>query len=129
VIKIKTTKKFGRGLYATKRIRKGTVVEVSPVIILSDKDRKLASKTILATYLFDWGSIASDNRMASVVLGLGSLFNHNDIPNLIYKYNLKQKTVSYIASKDIGAGDQLFIDYDYKEELDGLILKYIRSQK
>ena len=43
---IKKTSLRGRGLFATKDIKKGEVIENCPVLILSPKERLNAEKTI-----------------------------------------------------------------------------------
>jgi SET domain-containing protein len=122
-IKIKTSRKYGRGLYAKRKIPKNTVVEISPVIIVKDKDRRRLSKTKLADYIFDWGTL-QPKRKASVVLGLGSIFNHSNKPNVTYDYDFKGKCMVFKTTKKVPKGKQLFIDYGYIPRLDIDILRY-----
>jgi SET domain-containing protein len=52
---IGTSPKRGRGIFATKNIKKGTVIEISPVIVLTEKERKTIEETLLFHYVFEWG--------------------------------------------------------------------------
>ena len=49
----------------------------------------------------------------AVVLGLGSLFNHNSSyrQNVGWKRNLKSQSIIYTALRDINAGEELCISY------------------
>src|SRR5262245_37487262 len=80
LIVVRRSGKKGRGVFARKLIRKGTIIERAPVILLpigevfSD-----APRTMLANYVFVWGSDS-----VAVVLGYGSLYNHSYQPNASY---------------------------------------------
>ena len=52
VVEIKSSPKRGRGVFATENIKKGTVLEISPVIVLNASERKTVEKTILFDYIF-----------------------------------------------------------------------------
>ena len=49
------TDAMGRGVYTSEPIPANTLVEVSPVIVLSGEDRKLLDQTKLHDYIFEWG--------------------------------------------------------------------------
>jgi len=100
--------KYGRGIFATETIPKNTVINVSPLVIIPEKQLKYLEKTILWLYVF--GIRRSDSAMA---LGLGALFNHKDIPNADYKLSAKNQTIKFTTVKKIRKGSQIFIDYGY----------------
>lgn len=104
-IEVKVAKKYGRGLYATKNIKKGEIVESSPVIEVSGLD---VTQTTLNMYVFEWKQGSS-----AIALGLGSLFNHSNHTNVTYALFFGNKTIVFIATKDIKKGSQLFINYGY----------------
>ena len=58
--------KKGRGVFTTKNIAAHKIIEISPVIPLNRKDRKMVEKTRLSDYIFEWGK---DHSKACIALG------------------------------------------------------------
>ena len=54
-IYIAETKLMGRGVFTSANIDEGTVIEESPVIVMSKEERKLLDQTLLHDYIFEWG--------------------------------------------------------------------------
>lgn len=109
MFEIKVHKKMGRGLFATKKIKAGTVVEVSPVIVFDKVEGYFHTNTLMNHYVYSWGNKGE----SALALGHGSLFNHSSEANVNYKTNLRAKTITFWAERDIEKGEQLFIDYGY----------------
>lgn len=107
MITIKKDKKFGRGVFASKLIKSKTLVEISPLIVIPPEDSPKIEKSILNNYVYEF----KDG--LAIALGIGSLFNHSDKPNLIWKISKKNQSIYFWTSKDIHPGEQLFIDYGY----------------
>lgn len=105
---IKKTAAKGRGLFSTKNIKIGEIIESAPVINLSPKERINAEKTILNYYIYPWRS----TRSASMVLGYGSIINHSFNPNADWKQNFKTNTMVYRAIKDIKKGEEITVNYN-----------------
>ena len=55
---IDTTPAMGKGVFTQERIPAGIIVELSPVIVMSNEDRLHLDKTLLHDYIFEWGSCA-----------------------------------------------------------------------
>ncbi|MEO2076272.1 MAG: SET domain-containing protein [Bacillus sp. (in: firmicutes)] len=98
--------KYGRGIFATRDIPKGELIHVAPVIISPKSEYKHLKKTILMDYVFWWGEDCA------VALGYGSLFNHSYTPNALYKLRHKNKTIDFVAYKDIKAGEEIMVNYN-----------------
>lgn len=108
MIKIKQTKKYGRGLFAAEDIPMNTVIEISELIIIPDlKEDKLLSKTKLKHYLYLFGE------GSALALGYGSLFNHSKEPNIVWKMNVRRKKIIFKTKRPIKKGEQFFINYGY----------------
>lgn len=108
MIEVKDTRKLGRGLFATRNIRKGEVVERSPVIVLESSLVPVKS-SLLNVYMFEW-----QRNTSSLALGLGSLFNHSaKRANITYNPVYQRKEIIFVATRDIKRGHQLFINYGY----------------
>ncbi|MDW7616097.1 SET domain-containing protein [Peribacillus sp. SIMBA_075] len=105
---IKNTGKYGRGVYATRDIKKDELIEVSPVIISPRHEWKYLRKTALFHHCFYWG----DDDETVTALGNGSLFNHSYTPNATFDNNLEDLTIDFYAYKDIKAGEEITINYN-----------------
>ncbi|KIW05125.1 uncharacterized protein PV09_03679 [Verruconis gallopava] len=105
----------GRGVFATQRIASGTVVDICPVLILSQTDNELVSQTALYHYSYNWPVQQPDGRIVqhqAIIFGLGSMFNHSTRDqNVVWRRDLEAQTVVYTALRDIQAGEELCISY------------------
>ncbi len=98
----------GRGVFTSEAIPASTVVEVAPVIVVSPAERVLLEKTILHDYIFTWGS---KEDQAAVGLGYSSIYNHASPSNCEYVLDYEMQTITIIAMCDIGANEELTINY------------------
>ncbi|KZS99472.1 uncharacterized protein LAESUDRAFT_622207, partial [Laetiporus sulphureus 93-53] len=95
---------------ASRPIDAYTVVEISPVLLFSSEEYEAHGKyTVLDPYTFRW----RDGRMA-LALGLGSLFNHSQSPNVSYIINTKTESIRYTTMRRIETGEELCIFYGHK---------------
>lgn len=119
---IKMTQKYGRGLYATKTIKKGTVIAICELLVLSALDTMLIEHTELKYYTFKYNELQD-----CLVLGDGEIFNHSDKQNVNYflKSKGKRKLMHFVAIRDIKKGEQLFIDYNFDTQVNPE--KYIKN--
>jgi SET domain-containing protein len=107
LIEVRWTRNKGRGVFARRRIRKGTVIERAPVILLPTKEVfSNAPRTTLADYVFTWGK-----KTVAVVLGYGSLYNHSYRPNAEY-YDSGRRTQVFRAIQDIKSGEEITVNYN-----------------
>ena len=107
----------GRCVMAEAPIWRGALVERSPVLIIPPGDRAAADATILFAYVFMWehGTVEEDlykhEGRSAVALGFTSLLNHSYNPNCEFIRHIDALTIDLIALRDIGAGEELTIDY------------------
>jgi len=106
---IKNTKKYGRGLYAQRNIKKGEVIERSPVISISKKEGDDTIKTVFNFYVYEW----AEGFHSALALGYGSLFNHSPNHNVDYCNLYETGLIVFTAKRNIKKGEQLFINYGY----------------
>jgi hypothetical protein len=106
---IRKTKKMGNGVFTSEAIQANTVVEVSPVVVMSQSDRILLDGTLLHDYIFEWGGKKNQCCMA---LGYIPLYNHSYDSNCEYEMEYDKKVIRVIAVKDIREGEELFINYN-----------------
>ena len=100
----------GRGIFANKTIKADTIIETSPVIVMSNEDRKLLDKTLLHDYIFEWqpGGV----EMCCMALGLIPIYNHSYRSNCEYFMNYEDQTMYVQAVRDIKKGEELTINYN-----------------
>ncbi|HKK73679.1 MAG TPA: SET domain-containing protein [Saprospiraceae bacterium] len=108
LIIIGPSKKGGRGVFSTAFISKGTLIETCPVISMPKQARSKLDQTMLHDYYFIWGE--ADQRCA-LVLGYGSLYNHDYQPNAEYEPDYQHDLLSFYARQDIKAGEEITVNY------------------
>ncbi|MOA08142.1 SET domain protein [compost metagenome] len=117
MIEIKTSKlsdgEFNRGVFATCDIAKGQIFHEAPVIPYPNEQHVHIEKTLLADYMFEYGS-----NHTALLLGYGMLFNHSYKPNAAYDLNFDNHTVDFYAFTDIKAGEEILINYNGETDCD-----------
>ena len=99
----------GLGVYSSKALKEGMVIEISPVIILNPDERKLVEATKLYNYIFEWGV---DSKDAAVGLGYLSMYNHSYHSNCEYEMDFESRTMQIKTMKAIKKGEELLINYN-----------------
>ena len=111
---IASTSSMGRGVFTSENIEAGTLVEVSPVIVMSNEERKLLDQTLLHDYIFEWGG-SKENPIAigcCMALGYVAIYNHSYRSNCEYEMDFELEQIIVKAVHFIKAGDELFINYN-----------------
>lgn len=108
-LNIKSTINKGRGVFTSEKIAPGTVIEESPVIVMSAEDRKLLDKTLLHDYIFEWGANKDKCCMA---LGLVPIYNHSYQSNCEYFMDFEDESIQVKTVREIAVGEELTINYN-----------------
>jgi hypothetical protein len=103
------TGKKGRGVFTSTDIEKNTVIEISPVIVMTREERKLLDQTLLHDYIFEWGS---DPKGCCMALGYIPLYNHDYRSNCEYEMDYEKQLMTIRAVRFIQAGEEVFINYN-----------------
>jgi len=101
--------KRGRGVFTAQDIPKNSVIEISPVIVMNHKDRKLLDQTLLHDYIFEWGQNQSQCCMA---LGYVAIYNHSYQSNCEYEMDFDKELITVKTVRFIKSGEELFINYN-----------------
>lgn len=109
ILEIKKSPNRGRGVFTKADIKAGVIIEISPVIVLSAKERKIVEQTLLFDYIFEWGE---NKKKACVALGYVSLYNHNYEANCEYEMNFTKKIMTITTVRNIKKGEELFVNYN-----------------
>ncbi|MEJ7767507.1 MAG: SET domain-containing protein [Chitinophagaceae bacterium] len=99
----------GRGVFTADRLSKKTVIEISPVLVLSRAERTLLDKTLLHDYIFEWGH---DKEQCCMALGYVPLYNHSFKSNCEYEMDFENDIIKIKTVRVVKAGEELFINYN-----------------
>ncbi|OCF73669.1 hypothetical protein I204_05513 [Kwoniella mangroviensis CBS 8886] len=102
----------GRGVFAPTIIPAGTLIEESPVLVITQREWEEGkmNDSVLGSYGFCW----RDGGMG-IGLGLASLFNHSSSPNVNFIRQFSNSTIKFITTKKIEKGEELCICYSADE--------------
>lgn len=106
---IGSTPSMGRGVFTSEDIEPGTIVEVSPVVVMTGEERKLLDQTLLHDYIFKWGS---DEQQCCMALGYVAVYNHSYKSNCEYEMDFEKEMIRIRTIHPIKAGEELFINYN-----------------
>ena len=99
----------GRGVYCSKKIVRGQVIERCEVLVIPEEETHFLDGTVLFNYCFCWGENQKDGAIA---LGLGSIYNHSYTPNAIYRVDLDDQVLEFVAIRGIPANEEITINYN-----------------
>ena len=99
----------GRGIFTKEKIDTNTIIEHSPVIVMSAEDRIQLDKTLLHDYIFEWGSQKDKCCMA---LGYISIYNHSYQSNCEYFMDFEKEMIQIETIRRIEKGEELTINYN-----------------
>ena len=103
------TPEHGRGVFTAGELKKGDLIEICPVIVIPPEHVAKIHASNLHDYYFLW---PEPKDSACIALGYGSLYNHKASPNAHILLDVDMMEIVFKASKDIGSGEEIFIDYN-----------------
>ena len=101
----------GRGVFATKPIKKGEIVEVAPTLQVPKSDMMLLKASFLCNYLF---ADDIDEEADLLALGHASMYNHASDPNA--EWITGNGLIFIRAIKAVKGGEELTLDYGWEDE-------------
>ncbi len=99
----------GRGVFISQNMKAGTVIEISPVLVFSSKERKIIEESKLYHYIFEWGK---SRKMGALGLGYISMYNHDYASNCDYEMDFETNLMTIKVVKDVKKGEELYINYN-----------------
>ncbi|PWN46937.1 hypothetical protein IE53DRAFT_382509 [Violaceomyces palustris] len=111
-LEIRSDAQRGRGVFTTRPLPLGTILETSPVLLFPPSEYVRHGRfTTLDSYTFVWRR-TSEGEIMALALGLGSIFNHDpDSPNVDYRLDRESHRIVYSLVRDVKAGEELCISY------------------
>lgn len=107
---IEQTEEKGNGVFTEYAIASGTVVEVSPVIVMTATERQLLDQTRLHDYIFEW--LPGEEKLCCMAQGYVSVYNHATPSNCEYAMDYDSHIIRIKAIRDIEAYEELTINYN-----------------
>ncbi|MGC4102731.1 SET domain-containing protein-lysine N-methyltransferase [Ferruginibacter sp.] len=99
----------GRGVFTKEKIPKGTVIEISPVIVMEKEDREHLDKTKLHDYIFEWGK---ERDKVCMALGFIPMYNHSYKSNCDYFMDYEEDVIMIETVRTVEKGEELTINYN-----------------
>lgn len=100
----------GRGVFASKDITPGEIIEICPVITIPHNECGHLSKTPLVNYYFSWGK---GNETVALCMGFGSMYNHSYEPNATYVKDFNHLTIMFTALYPIKKDEEITVNYNH----------------
>jgi SET domain-containing protein len=100
---------MGWGVFTQVSIQTGTILEISPVIVMNAAEKILLDRTLLHDYIFKWGD---HEDKCCLALGYVSIYNHSYNSNCEYEMDFTENKIIIKAVQQITAGQELFINYN-----------------
>ncbi len=98
----------GRGVFAQKAIKSGTILEECPVIKMKLEEMTVRKHMLLNYYAF---MIDEQQEYTGIALGYGSLYNHADNYNAVYYYDNEKELMIFEAVQAIAKNQEITINY------------------
>jgi len=99
----------GRGVFTSAEIAADTIVETSPVIVMSKGERVLLDQTLLHDYIFEWGV---NKEYCCMAMGYVAVYNHSYQSNCEYEMDYELECIRIKTVRLINKGEELFINYN-----------------
>lgn len=108
-IEIKKSPLHGQGVFAKKEFLPGKIIEISPVVLLSQQEKEMLRHTLLYGYYF-----VVDHPEYAIAVGLGasSMFNHSYSANAEYTIAMEDEAITVRARKRIRKGEEITLNYN-----------------
>ncbi|MBK7764322.1 MAG: SET domain-containing protein-lysine N-methyltransferase [Bacteroidetes bacterium] len=101
------TENKGWGVFTSTPIKRNQMIEVSPVIVMTAKEKLVLDQTTLYNYIFDWQGDA-----CCMAMGLVPVYNHSYEANCEYFQDYENNTIFIKTVRDIVANEELTINYN-----------------
>jgi SET domain-containing protein len=96
-------------VFTKQTIPANTIVEISPVVVMSAEERILLDQTLLHDYIFEWGK---ESKQCCMALGYVPVYNHAYKSNCEYEMDFENEIIKIKTIRVVDAGEELFINYN-----------------
>lgn len=111
----------GRGVVAIKNIKAGETIEICPIVHISKAEAEFTKNSdVLKFYCLE----QTAHEKFCLMLGYGSIYNHDANPNADIEYN-ERKSENYLtfkALKNIKSGEEIVYDYEFDDNIEEFLV-------
>ena len=100
----------GRGAFAARAFRAGELVEACPVVPFNLTVGDIPKD--IERIMFGWGFLIGEPGPQAIVLGYGSVYNHDNPANMRYEADAGAQVLRFLAVRDIAADEELTVNYN-----------------
>lgn len=100
----------GRGVFATRLIHQGELIEACPVVVFQTRYVDMPKE--FQQLVFNWGELTKSGPATCLALGWGSQYNHNNPANVRYRADAVNRLMIFTAAREIQPGEELTINYN-----------------
>ena len=100
----------GRGAFAARTFAAGELVEACPVVPFDLEIRSVPAE--IERIMFGWGYLVGTPGPQAIVLGYGSVYNHDNPANMRYEAIVSTQELHFIAVRDILVDEELTVNYN-----------------
>ena len=105
--------KKGKGVFAKKEIKEGTIIDVAHVIPLPNKDYKKIRKTVIFDYCYIWENPKFNPEFKNAIsLSVSQFINHSYNPNVRYIFYYDDNCIEFEALRDIQKSEEILVNYN-----------------
>ncbi len=104
---VRSSRRHGRGLFATQAIPRDTVLMEAPVLLIAADQREALQATIVDDYVYEW----DDDGTAALVLGVSSMCNHAEDPNAYLWLVPDGPGAELVTIANIAEGEEITVSY------------------
>ena len=103
----------GRGVFAKRRIKEGTIIDNAQIILIPDDEYYKLDSTIIGNYCHIWDDPNREPGFdAALCMSFCEFINHSFNPNVRYQYDYQTQTIEWITIKTIKKGEELKVNYN-----------------
>src|SRR5690606_27440184 len=106
---VNETSDMGRGVFTSEALEANLIIEISPVLVMSQEERKHLDQTKLHDYIFEWGPQLDQ---CCTAWGYLSIYNHKFGSNCEYFMDFEHNVMLIKTVRKIEEGEELFINYN-----------------
>ena len=105
----------GRGVFALRAFSKGEIIEEAPIFLIEEDFSSLPEA--FKNRVFNWRYMTKTSAKHAIALGYGSMYNHCDDPNVVYKADHENNLLILIANRAIAPYEHLTVNYDQEPDI------------
>ena len=101
---------IGWGVFTSEFIKKSTMIEVAPVVVL-DCEQETINDYVICNYILSWKRPEESLKKIALPFGWTMHYNHSDNNSCAFAMNTEQEMVGIMSLRDISPNEQITVNY------------------